>query len=306
MIDIRSEAHGKWPSIMCNLGIDVGDGSHGPCPICGGKDRWKFDNQDGSGSWFCNKCEPRSGYGIDLVMRYFGIEFKEAAEKVRSVLGDSDNCKIPPKENIEKNCERMMAVWNSSIGVQKEDPVWSYLNGRGIDFEPSHKVIRFCPKCYEYETKTTMPAMGAAVMTPDYQVATLHRTYLARSKGKWVKASIESPRKFMSKIRPLSGGAIRLFDANDVLGIAEGIETAIACQKRWNIPVWACTSSTLMESFVPPAGVNALCIFGDNDKIFAGQKAAYTLAVKYSEKIDVSVHIPELPGTDWLDCLGPA
>lgn len=305
MLDIRTEASGKWPSIMCNLGIDVGDGSHVPCPICGGEDRFRFDNQDGSGSYFCNQCGPRAGYGIDLVMRYFGIEFKDAAKKVRSVLGISSDCDIPQKDNVEKNCERMMAIWNDSIPVQNGDPVWSYLEGRGIPFQPNKKVIRFCPKCYESETKTTIPAMVSAVMTPDYQVATLHRTFLERSKGVWVKASLDSPRKFMPKIRPLTGSAIRLFEATDTLGIAEGIETAIACNKKWGLPVWACTSSTLMESFIPPGGVNTLCIFGDNDKLFAGQKAAYSLAVKYSGKLAVSVNIPELPGADWLDVLTP-
>ena len=24
--------------------------------MCGGKDRYRFDDQDGTGSWFCNRC----------------------------------------------------------------------------------------------------------------------------------------------------------------------------------------------------------------------------------------------------------
>jgi putative DNA primase/helicase len=44
-------------------------------------------------------------------------------------------------------------------------------------------------------------------------------------------------------------------------------------------------------------------IFGDNDKSFTGQSAAYQLANKLTvlRKMEVEVLIPDGVGTDWLD-----
>jgi phage/plasmid primase-like uncharacterized protein len=42
-------------------------------------------------------------------------------------------------------------------------------------------------------------------------------------------------------------------------------------------------------------------IFGDNDKNFTGQEAAYSLARSLSGDLEVDIKIPTLPGTDWND-----
>ena len=71
-----------------------------------------------------------------------------------------------------------------------------------------------------------------------------------------------------------------------------------------------CTTATLaaisaggMESFEPPSEVKRLCIFGDNDRNFAGQKAAYVLAHRLVRDLEIEVSIPPEPGADWLDVL---
>ena len=40
---------------------------HGPCPVCGGKDRFRFDDKGGRGTWICSTCG--AGDGIELVKR---------------------------------------------------------------------------------------------------------------------------------------------------------------------------------------------------------------------------------------------
>jgi phage/plasmid primase-like uncharacterized protein len=30
--------------------------THQPCPLCGGEDRYRFDDLNGTGSWYCNQC----------------------------------------------------------------------------------------------------------------------------------------------------------------------------------------------------------------------------------------------------------
>ena len=52
--------------------------------------------------------------------------------------------------------------------------------------------------------------------------AALHRTYLDRYSG---KAQVAEPRKMLGSMP--TGAAVRLMEHGDVLGIAEGIETAL-------------------------------------------------------------------------------
>ena len=77
-------ATGKWDYIFHSLGIEVGNGKHCPCPICGGKDRFRFDNQNGRGTYICNQCG--SGDGLELIKNYYHHSTKEASIKVAECL----------------------------------------------------------------------------------------------------------------------------------------------------------------------------------------------------------------------------
>jgi len=62
------------------------DGKHRPCPVCGGNDRFRFDNKEGRGTHICSQCG--SGDGFTLVGKMFGYSgFKEQATAVEEVLG---------------------------------------------------------------------------------------------------------------------------------------------------------------------------------------------------------------------------
>ena len=82
--EITTRAVGKWQSIFSSLGIDVGNGKHCPCPVCGGKDRFRFDNQNGRGTYICNQCG--SGDGLNLIKNYYHCDAKEASSKVAEYL----------------------------------------------------------------------------------------------------------------------------------------------------------------------------------------------------------------------------
>jgi len=73
-MDIK-EAVGRWPGIFAQLGVDVGTGKHKACPICGGKDRFRFDDKDGEGTYFCNQCG--AGDGWNLLQKVIGMNFRQ-------------------------------------------------------------------------------------------------------------------------------------------------------------------------------------------------------------------------------------
>lgn len=115
MTRITDLAQGQWPSILgalAGLSADQLTDKHQPCPLCGGKDRYRFDDQDGSGSWYCNQCGGRdqsggAGNGMELLMRRTGWTFPEAAKRVEQHLGIAPQRPEPPIKSAEN-------VWHYS------------------------------------------------------------------------------------------------------------------------------------------------------------------------------------------------
>ncbi|EML7270318.1 primase-helicase zinc-binding domain-containing protein [Enterobacter hormaechei] len=83
------QACGHWPRILPALGVKVIKNRHQACPVCGGYDRFRFDDKEGRGTWFCNQCG--AGDGLKLVEKVFGMTASEAAGKVDAVTGN-----LPP------------------------------------------------------------------------------------------------------------------------------------------------------------------------------------------------------------------
>lgn len=79
------QACGHWPRILPALGVKVIKNRHQACPVCGGSDRFRFDDKEGRGTWFCNQCG--AGDGLKLVEKVFGVNPSEAAQKVNAVTG---------------------------------------------------------------------------------------------------------------------------------------------------------------------------------------------------------------------------
>jgi putative DNA primase/helicase len=296
---IRHDALGKWPAILTSLGVDIGDGKHGPCPFCGGKDRFRFDDKEGRGTWICNQCG--AGDGIKAVMLKYGDQYPAAMRKISDAIGHAPERYQPtnrnkPNKDIEQVRVMLRKLWSKSQRLTGSDPVSLYLRQRRLYYKLSDDV-RYCPECYESDTKTMIPAMVAIVRDSEGKPAAIHRTYLDGTG----KANIASPKKLTPTVNPLAGGSIRLFDHTDTLGIAEGIETAIAARQLFDVPTWAAVSSTILEGFNPPDGVRVVYVFADNDANFTGQAAAYKLAKRlYSTDIIVKVEVPEAVG-DWAD-----
>lgn len=297
--ELKKEANGRWSSIFRMLGINVrDDGKHGPCPICGGKDRFRFDDKHGDGEYYCSGCQP--GDGLTLVGKVLQLSFPETIEEVGKIVGQCVY-KAPANEP-SISPELLRKIFSESVPAAKKNLVGQYLDGRGLTICPES--LRYHKKCWDGETKRNHPAMLAVVSLPDGTAVTMHRTYLdIKTAG---KAEMEKPKKLMPGLKKLTGGAIRLMKpAESVIGIAEGIETAIACYQHHGVPTWAAVNSVLLESFEPPSGIKKVYVFGDNDKNFVGQAAAYALGKRLvmQHKIEAEVIIPAEPGEDWLDVL---
>lgn len=107
MSRISDAARGRWPEILNKLGgvapefLVVSKTKESPCPCCGGETRYRFDDLDGNGTWFCSHCGGRDqkgggGTGFDLLMRLKGWDFSEAARQVEQFLGIKRDRPDPP------------------------------------------------------------------------------------------------------------------------------------------------------------------------------------------------------------------
>nr|WP_265177543.1 primase-helicase zinc-binding domain-containing protein [Aeromonas veronii] len=84
--DVAAAACGRWPALLAEVGIDIpGRGKHGPCPACGGKDRFRMDDKEGRGTFICSQCG--AGDGLDLVAKAIRLQLKEAAELIAPLVG---------------------------------------------------------------------------------------------------------------------------------------------------------------------------------------------------------------------------
>ena len=297
-------ARGKWRGILVELGISPQSltGKHVACPLCGGKDRFRFDNREGNGTYICNQCG--AGTGIRLAEKFLGQDFARVASRIDRIIANvkpgTEDDPQPSEIADEKRVSYLRRLYSDSRPIQSGDPVDRYLHSRGVGAASYPAALRTIDNLPDGEGGTG-PAMLAMVGVPgEERFCGIHRTFLKRDGSG--KAEIGCPRKMTPGPIP-DGACIALSDfESGPLGIAEGIETALAASEMFDIPVWAAINAKMMEKFCPPTGCNELVVFGDNDPLFGGQRAAFHLAHKWAVKrLEVTVHIPTLPGSDWLD-----
>lgn len=298
--DVREMVIGRWPGVLAALGFSGRElsGKHGSCPACGGTDRFRFDNKDGRGTWYCNNCG--AGDGFKLVMLTRGVDFKGAAELVRDVLPRAPKAQIAKERSAKDKREAIEHLFKRTVAIESGDPVHRYLVGRGLrTIPPALRRARSEPYYVDGRIAGSYDAMVARMVALDGNAVGVHVTYLEDGQ----KAPVEAPRK-QRTFATSAGAAVQLSAPALTLGIAEGIETALSASELFGLPVWAALNANGMESFLWPNSVRELVIFGDNDESFTGQEAAYTLARRAKSKgVAVRIEIPERPGEDWNDVL---
>jgi putative DNA primase/helicase len=89
-------AQHRWREILPQFGIESRflNNKQGPCPLCGGKTRFRFDDKDGNGTWICNYCG--AGPGLHLVMKVNGWDYATACSRVDEIIGKDQPIRSRP------------------------------------------------------------------------------------------------------------------------------------------------------------------------------------------------------------------
>lgn len=299
-------AVGKWRGILISLGVPDSFlvNRHGPCPLCGdGKDRWRFDDKEGKGTYICSHCG--SGDGFDLAMKYTGRPFAEIASEIERLSGSIQPEKPKRKGNPRK---ALRNVGRGLVRIGHHDPVTMYLKGRGIQGITGY-ALRLHPALGYYERDEfnepkligQFPAMVAKIEDAQGKTESFHITYLTPD---GLKADVRASKKILTPVGSIKGCAIRLAPLAEHIAVTEGIENALAVMEGEGLPCWACVSAHGIETFQPPEGVSRVTIYADNDASFTGQAAAYALAKRlHRDGISAAVYVSGNVGDDYLDCL---
>ena len=103
---------GNWQAAIMsivNVPRSAFSAKHGPCPSCGGSDRYRFDDNldyKGDGGAYCNQCG--AGSGLTWLMKLSGMTFPESLEALAQFLN------MTPREKLEAIRKEMPKVSHSS------------------------------------------------------------------------------------------------------------------------------------------------------------------------------------------------
>jgi len=303
----RQSAQGKWDWILTTLcGPEIVRRKHGPCPMCGGKDRYRYDNKNNGGEYYCAQCG--HGDGFDLLCKLNGWDFKTAANAVDDLLGNTTKEKLLEVEQKEqkpflpidpdKRRSALNAVW---ADADQPQVAIDYLAGRGLDVEKAKSMgllgdIRGSGSLLDSDTRQRVPGMVAMIRNGSGRPIGIHRTLLP-PQGVRTK-------KMMPPIEPIAGAGIRLGKITDKVVIGEGIETTLAACMLYNMPGLCAMFANNMERIQIPEHVRKVVICVDNDRSFTGQAASFALAkrlVTGPDKRGVTVVMPLNANDDMAD-----
>lgn len=99
--EVTAAATDRWPDILGFIGVRVpaSPRTHTACPACGGKDRFRFDD-NGRGSHFCNQCG--AGDGLDLIAKVRCCDITTAAQLAADALGIDYRTAEMPEVTIQR------------------------------------------------------------------------------------------------------------------------------------------------------------------------------------------------------------
>lgn len=229
------------------------------------------------------------------------IDFKRAATVRQSLVARAARQRKQGEQWAE-NRRYLDELWSKCQPLTAGDTVTRYLHRRGFQcLDPLPGCLRYHPSLAYYHLDgrvTHHPAMVAPLIGQGGQIVALHRAYLTRD-GRI--AAVPSPNKMTRAAGQVSGSMIPLFKPDrGRLGIAKGIETALAARCASGLPVVASFNSSTLAAWTWPMGIQHLVVFADQDP--AGLDAAKTLqsrARRYKLRCDVLT--PSKPGQNWAD-----
>jgi DNA primase len=186
-----------------------------------------------------------------------------------------------------RNQEYARDIWERCDRI-KGTLAEAYLRSRSINLPTFPEALGYLPRLEHRPSGKTFPAMLAALVGNAGGVVAVQRTWL-RPDGKG-KADVQNAKM---TVGPMGSAAVRLGTPSEILGLAEGVETALSAKSIYQIPVWATLSANRLGKIELPKVVQSLVIFADDGEV--GMRSAIEAAEIYEGKgLSVDVMPPRV------------
>lgn len=269
--------------------------------------------------------------GISIVAELERCTVGEALNVISDALGglstESMSRRVTPvvpvayelteQEKAERN-KWLSALASGCMPASQSPIVAQYMKNRGLKGEVGllPNPLYFNPSILHVDgekNKTWWPSIVAAVTDENYDVVSFHRHYITKD-GK--KAPVDNAKKMMPPNNKITGCSIKLdqpayLDGVGLIGVCEGLETALAVREATGMPMWSGIDAGKMKAMHIPEDIKMVIIWGDHDKSLTGDKKSLELKARLEKEVPgriVEIHIPDeltIPtnskSIDWLD-----
>jgi phage/plasmid primase-like uncharacterized protein len=220
----------------------IGRGSErcGPCPVCGGRDRFSINLK--KRVWNCRGCT-KGGDVLDLVQHLDGVDFGDA---IKTLVGVVERKTIVPMKlptasmhDEAENTQRALRLWDdaSSIGTLAR----TYLLGRNLEPLEDDNVLRFHGDCpFAGSRQACLLALYRDIHTNKPKA--ISRTAIDIGGNKIGRMALG----------PVKGCAIKIDADENVehgLTVGEGLETCLAGRELGFRPIWSLGSADAISRY---------------------------------------------------------
>lgn len=273
-----------WINAINNItGRQITVQANKPCPVCGGRDRFTFDNNQGIGNNYCRQCGSggMARTGLKLIQDILEIDFNETCTLVGEYLH------LTPEEFNKKNTQKAkpLVFEKNELDPSKkafaeqtikkiESDLYSITNTLAQDYLRSVRCLNidypvenlYFSNIHHYDTtykkESVKPALLARLTGFDGSLEAYQRIYLKQNGEKLERK--QTP-KLTNNSMLESAASVKLFPPAKSMGIAEGVETALAAHELSRLPVDAAINAKRLENWMPPKVCKVVYIFSDLD-----------------------------------------
>lgn len=230
------------------------------------------------GRWVCfSGC----GHGdvIEFYRRWKHLDFLDAVAELLNMprqasrSGDVPARRRKPEEDDAERTEAALRILSQCGPITDTSSAWLYLWSRGLD--PHQPALFAHEGLWCAETKTVYPALVAPVTDSRDRITAIQRIWcLPRLEGE-AKDNRAPVRSRKMALGPLFDGCVRLGEPSStmpMMGLAEGIETALAASALFHMPVWATLGVQRLAAVWVPEWIEWLTIYADRGEV--GEPAA--------------------------------
>lgn len=238
----------------------------GPCPVCGGQDRFAIN--PARGLFLCRVCPDAAGDGLALVQHVLGCDFaaaldylvgaatvapdpEEVARRKAAAAAEEQRRRDYEAKARARAIRDAREIWHAA-GPGQDTPAAAYLAARGITFPqgwpPTLRFLPDHPAQKLIDRRLTElhrgPCMVAAIQDRGGRVTAVHQTWIDPARPGH-KAAIALPDGTAAPAKMVrgskKGGAIRLtpLGKSGVLIMGEGIETTASALAAGIMPAAA-------------------------------------------------------------------